>query len=228
MTNALPHNRITNLSVWSGSKQIINDLNFELHANNIYVVLGPGGSGKSVLTKLLTNQNTLGSLRVEGNILNSIGDYAHMRQDVKEPALSLKDHLKFNDPFSYVRKLWGNGEVSKHLKEHFETPVNKLPAELVKPVQLTFSMQNASESQWLFFDEPEVNSDSNMTAIAEVIKSLKKDRVIIVNTHHIAFARQLADYILLIIYGQPKFFGPAKEFYNSPETVIQNVLNYGI
>jgi len=230
MIKVLPYNKITGLTVTRGSKRVINGLSLEFLPGQIHVILGPGGSGKTTLLKLLTNQKGLESFEVEGKILQTVDKYIHMTQYIDKPSDSLNNKIKDDESSLYVKQLWGdqNQVVVKRLFDHLDTPMDVLPKELIKLAQFTYSMQKASTSEWLFFDEPEVNTGDYMTNIAAVINSYRKGRIIIVNTHNIEFARLLADRILLLVYGEPKFVGPSEEFFNSEDPMIQNVLKFGI
>ena len=104
-----------------------------------------------------------------------------------------------------------------------------------KPAELSGGQQQrvaivraiAIKPRFLLFDEPTSALDPEMTAeVLEIIEELRHEgRDLIMATHHIGFARQVADYCLFVSDGAVAEAGPAHELFSHPRTpALRNFL----
>jgi len=105
----------------------------------------------------------------------------------------------------------------------------KKPAELSGGQQQRVAIVRAIaiRPRFLLFDEPTSALDPEMTAeVLEVIEELRGEgRDLIMATHHIGFARRVADHCLFVSGGAVMEAGPANELFNRPRTAeLRNFL----
>ena len=91
----------------------------------------------------------------------------------------------------------------------------------------------AIKPRFLLFDEPTSALDPEMTAeVLEIIEELRSEgRDLIMATHHIGFARRVADHCLFVSDGAVTEAGPAAEMFAHPGTAtlqsfLAKVLKY--
>jgi polar amino acid transport system ATP-binding protein len=122
-------------------------------------------------------------------------------------------------------------EHAMSLLERFQLSLHaaKKPAELSGGQQQRVAIVRAIaiKPRFLLFDEPTSALDPEMTAeVLEVIEELRHEgRDLIMATHHIGFARQVADHCLFVSGGAVVEAGPAAELFSQPRTAaLQNFL----
>jgi len=122
-------------------------------------------------------------------------------------------------------------EQAMALLERFQLAPHaaKKPAELSGGQQQRVAIVRAIaiKPRFLLFDEPTSALDPEMTAeVLEIIEELRHEgRDLIMATHHIGFARRVADYCLFVCDGAVAEAGPAAELFSRPQTAaLQNFL----
>ena len=69
--------KTTNLNVYYGDKQALNDVNLEIHSKEVTALIGPSGCGKSTYIRCINRMNDVidicrvtGSIEIDGNEIN--------------------------------------------------------------------------------------------------------------------------------------------------------------
>jgi polar amino acid transport system ATP-binding protein len=101
---------------------------------------------------------------------------------------------------------------------------HKRPAELSggQRQRVAIARAIAIKPQVVLLDEPTSALDPEMTAeVLELIEELKREgRDLLLVTHEMGFARQLADRVALLAEGRIAEFGPPQQIFDAPESPI--------
>lgn len=227
--------QISHLTKSFGTRRVLNDVTFDVSPSEIVFVLGKSGVGKSVLLKHIVGilEADSGEIRVEDNKVTS--DPQELKEIRKTcgmvfqfPALidsitvlenlklGLRGHRKIETEEGMNKKALG----TLKLCGLSESILHKNPSELSFTMQKRVSVARALalDPKFLLFDEPTTGLDPVLTAQTnELIVSLSEiSKVgIIVVSHDMASAIQIAHKIILLEEGRIVFCGDAKMFRNS-------------
>jgi ABC-2 type transport system ATP-binding protein len=215
---------IENLSKRFGEQWAVRDLNLELTPGEIFVLLGPNGAGKTTTLKLIA-----------GLLVPSSGSVSINGIDIRKDALGAKQSIGFvpDEPFIYP-KLTGREFINLVAsiygveKRTYHERINELRARLEigewidQPAE-TYShgmKQKIIMCQLLLHDpllimvdEPLVGLDPKISiTIRRIFQDLKnRNRTLLVSTHTLSFARDIASRIGIINHGTLKFTGTFDE-----------------
>jgi polar amino acid transport system ATP-binding protein len=244
MSSTNPILKVSHLRKSFGSTQVLKDISFDLNAGEVLSIIGPSGSGKSTLLRCITQLETIGQgfVSVDGKemILSNTGNSAKYAASsvLREIRLStglvfqnfnLFPHLTVlqNITLAPVRVLNMERTVARNLglellsQMGLEDKAKAYPCELSGGQQQRVSIARALalNPKILFFDEPTSALDPELTGeILKVIKKLaEKKMTMVIVTHEMAFARDVADKVLfmdqgvVVEQGAPSFvFGESK------------------
>ena len=207
-----------------GDLHVLKDISFDLKAGEVLSIIGPSGSGKSTLLRCLTQLETIdgGEVQVAGMNLVVPGSnpvkYAPAKT-LREIRLStglvfqnfnLFPHLTVlqNLCLAPVRVL-GNDRKEARAKGRsllkrmgLEGKEKAYPCELSGGQQQRVSIARAlaMNPKILFFDEPTSALDPELTGeVLKIIKKLAEDKMtMVIVTHEMAFARDVADKVIFM------------------------------
>jgi len=223
-----------------GSTEVLHDINLEIRPGEIFCLMGPSGSGKSVLLKHLAGLEYATS----GQVL--LGKY-----DAADPDTRNKVHLAlvfqagalFNSLTVYdnlalyprEHKLYDESEIQERVMHalkilSLEKALNKFPSELSGGMKKRVAIARAlvMEPQIMVYDEPTSELDPVMSAtISEIIATLRKETEVttIVVTHDRALALSIADRIAIIMDGKIIAQGVPDEITKSSNPAVTSFLN---
>ena len=226
-----------------GSSKVLNGLTVNFVDNAITTVLGPSGTGKSVLLKHIVGllQPDQGEIRVFGeNIWNvSEADRFELRKRFgvlfQDGALFGSMNLYDNVAFP-LRKHTDKSEdeiheiVMAHLAEvGLERATKKAPNEISGGMRKRagFARALVMRPDVVLFDEPDSGLDPVRTKLlCNLISEVHKEHggTYIVITHDIASARTLSDYIGMLWQGKLAHYGEAEEAFNSDDPFVRQFL----
>ncbi|XP_063687422.1 ATP-binding cassette sub-family A member 2-like [Bolinopsis microptera] len=203
----------------------LHSTDIQLAEGEITVLLGPNGSGKSTLLAMVAGyiRPTEGEITVCGINLNSnkrvrsaqkLISYMPQNEPLQED-LTVAEHLTY---FATLRGL-SKREVSVHKQETLHllglTPLSDFKAGTLSGGQkrkLSLAIALISDCSVLVLDEPMAGMDiENRALICSVLERIKKTCTIVICTHHVDSAVQIADRIAIILnnklhcYGTPAF-----------------------
>ena len=235
--------RVEGLTKSFGRQTIFEDVSLTIPAGEISVMLGPSGTGKSVFLKHL-----VGLLKPNrGHIYVGGKDVAHIHERELYEVRKLFGVL-FQDG-----ALFGSMTVYDNtafpLREHTRKPeaeirhivMEKLDlvglrgAELKFPGEISGGMRKRAglaralvlDPKIILFDEPDSGLDPVRTAfLNELVLDLKAQTgaTMIIVTHHIPSAAQIADYIGLLFRRRLVSFGPKENMFTSKDPVVKQFL----
>lgn len=223
---------IKNLSKKFENHVVLNDINLEVQDGKIVVIIGPSGSGKSTLLRCvnLLERPYAGSIEIDGLKI----DYANV--DKKQTRqLRLKSAMVFQNYNLFANKnaIENVAEaliVTRGVKkeEAFKIARQKLaqmglehkaksyPHELSGGQQQRVAIARALaiNPKVMLFDEP--TSALDVELVAEVLDAIKsiKDRTMLIVTHELEFAREIADEIIFLANSNIIYRGKPDEFFS--------------
>jgi polar amino acid transport system ATP-binding protein len=229
---------VTGLSKSFGCLRVLNGLSFTVKRGEVVAVIGPSGSGKSTLLRCVTHLELVdgGSISLDGSDLVRDGRYASPEEQRR---ICLKMGLVFQNfnlfpHFSVLRNIT---EAQIYvLRRKKEDALNRAKILLEKmglsekeaayPFELSGGQQQrvsiaralALDPEVLFFDEPTSALDPELTGeILRVIRRLAVEHMtMVIVTHEIPFAREVADRVLFMDGGAFIEEGPPAEVIDRP------------
>jgi ABC-type polar amino acid transport system ATPase subunit len=226
---------IVNLSKWFGKFRVLDNINEVIRRSQVVVVCGPSGSGKSTLCKCLNGLEEFqeGDVIIDGiSLKNSATDLIKLRQRIGMvfQRFELYPHMSALENITLapmkVKKLT-RGEAEKKamaLLERVGIPeqANKYPGNLSGGQQQRVAIARAlaMEPEIMLFDEPTSALDPEMIKeVLDVMIALAKSGMtMIVVTHEMGFAKEVADEIIFMDQGRIIERATDKNFFANPQT----------
>ena len=226
---------IVNLSKWFGKFRVLDNINEVIRRSQVVVVCGPSGSGKSTLCKCLNGLEEFqeGDVIIDGiSLKNSATDLIKLRQRISMvfQRFELYPHMSALENITLapmkVKKLT-RGEAEKKamaLLERVGIPeqANKYPGNLSGGQQQRVAIARAlaMEPEIMLFDEPTSALDPEMIKeVLDVMIALAKSGMtMIVVTHEMGFAKEVADEIIFMDQGRIIERATDKNFFANPQT----------
>jgi phospholipid/cholesterol/gamma-HCH transport system ATP-binding protein len=227
-----------------GRTTILNGLNFGIPDNQISMILGPSGTGKSVCIKHMVGllYPDEGDVLVHGeSVPNMVDDELfEMRKKFgvlfQDGALFGSMNVLDNTAFP-LRQHTDKGEEEileichRRLREvGLQGALDKMPNELSGGMRKRagFARALVLDPDIVLFDEPDSGLDPVRTALlCELIQEVHAENggAYVVITHDIMSARRVADYIAVLWKGRIVESGPASELFNSPNQFVRQFLS---
>jgi polar amino acid transport system ATP-binding protein len=231
--------RVERISKSFGKNEVLKNISFTVNQGEVVAIIGPSGSGKSTLLRCITHLELVeaGSITLTGKSMVKNGVYLHAEQ-LRE--ICLKVGLVFQNfnlfpHFSVMRNITeAQIHVLKRKKAEAEDRAVKLlekmglrdkanayPCELSGGQQQRVSIARALalDPEVLFFDEPTSALDPELTGdILKVIRALASEKMtMVIVTHEIPFAREVADRVLFMDSGAFVEEGSAVNVIDNPQ-----------
>ena len=233
---------IKNLFKKFENKIILNDLSFKISRGKSIGVMGPSGTGKSILLKCilgLTEYN--GEILYNGKILKKQNrDFLYNNSGMLFQGGALFDSLNVWQNISFKRINSSNSYSKREsiaaaremLKEvELETEIlNNMPSELSGGMQKRVALARAivNKPSILFFDEPTTGLDPLTTkAINKLIINLinKKNVTSLIISHDPLSIQKICDEVIFLTDGKIEWHGSVKEMSNSKHKMLRDYLN---
>jgi ABC-type polar amino acid transport system ATPase subunit len=218
---------------WFGQHHVLRDLDLRVETGEVVVVLGPSGSGKSTLVRCVNRLEPIqsGELLVDGiHVEDPRTDIRAVRENVGMvfQAFNLYPHMTVLENVTlapvHVRGV-PRAEAERTARELLAR-VGIGEKEGDYPRNLSGGQQQrvaiartlAMQPKILLFDEPTSALDPEMIKeVLDVMKALaEQGYTMIVVTHEMGFARQVADRVLFMDEGRIVESGPPQEFFEAP------------
>jgi len=227
--------QVENVSKWFGDFQALKDINLEVSLKEKIVVCGPSGSGKSTLIRCINRleEHQKGKIVVDGiELSENTKNIEQIRAEVGMvfQQFNLFPHLSILDNCAlapiWVRKMPKKQAEELALRELEKVQISdqakKFPGQLSGGQQQRAAIARAlcMEPKIMLFDEPTSALDPEM--IKEVLDAMvnlaKAGMTMIVVTHEMGFAKEVADSVIFMDEGMIVEKAPTKEFFANPKS----------
>lgn len=225
----------SNVNKWFGDLHVLRDINLSVEAGEVLVVCGPSGSGKSTLIRCINRLEQIqkGDLIVDGmNVHNRKTNMTELRAEIGFI------FQQFN-LYPHMTALGNVTLAPTKVRKIKKDEADKLGREILKrvglgdkvdsyPEQLSGGQQQrvaiarglCMSPKIMLFDEPTSALDPEMiNEVLDVMVNLAKEGMtMIVVTHEMGFAREVAKRILFMDEGQIVEIAPPEEFFTKPKS----------
>ncbi len=224
---------MTGVNKWFGAFHVLRDIDLTVARKERIVICGPSGSGKSTLIRCINRleEHQSGRIVVDGIELTSdLRSIDAVRADAGMvfQQFNLFPHLSVLENCT-LAQIWVRGRPKAEAEEvamKFLTRVripeqaNKYPAQLSGGQQQRVAIARAlcMNPKIMLFDEPTSALDPEMIKeVLDTIRSLADDGMtMLIVTHEMGFARQVADRIIFMDEGQIIEANRPEEFFSNP------------
>lgn len=233
----------SHVSMWFGERKVLDNVSFSVNRGETLCILGRSGVGKSVSLRILMGflKPQVGSIRVDGEEINTFTE-EQMNAVRKRVTMvfqngALFDSMTVRENVAFPLRERGGQEEDQILQvvDRLLTLVGADDAADVLPASLSTGRKRAvaiaralaSQPEIVLYDEPTTMVDPIIARrLGGLIQRLKQQLgfTAIVVTHDMRFAERLADTVLFLHEGRAAFFGPLKQFLESPDPNIQQFL----
>jgi polar amino acid transport system ATP-binding protein len=213
--------------------QALVDVSLNVEAGEVVVVIGPSGSGKSTFLRCLNHLEsaTKGRILIDGvDILNSKTNINKVREEVGMvfQSFNLFPHKTVLENVTLaqlvVRKRSKEAATEKAMallkKVGIVDKISNYPDQLSGGQQQRVAIARAlaMEPKIMLFDEPTSALDPEMIGeVLDVMKTLAKEGMtMVVVTHEMGFAREVADRVIFMDGGAVVEVGTPDHFFKNP------------
>ena len=229
----MPIVEIKNVQKHFGTNEVLDDISFDVEKGDVVCLIGPSGSGKSTMLRCINLLESIdkGQIIVLGQDINQISDINAYRQKVGMvfQQFNLFNNMNVIDNciLAQVKVLKRNKEEARQIarnnlqKVGMGDFINAYPATLSGGQKQRVAIARALcvDPEILLFDEPTSALDPEMVGeVLNVIKDLAdEDMTMIIVTHEMAFARDVADKVVFMDSGIILEEGKPAQIFNDPQ-----------
>ena len=219
-----------------GATHVLKGIDLDIAEGEVVVILGASGSGKSTLIRCMNGLENYssGSINIDGLSLHPTHTKLDTLKEIRREAgmvfqqFNLFPHLTVLENVALaprkVRKLaradaeaLAKDKLSRvHIAEH----AHKYPSQLSGGQQqrVAIARSLAMEPKVMLFDEPTSALDPEMVSeVLDVMRDLAKSGMtMVIVTHEMGFAREVADRVIYVHGGVILEQGPPKQIFESP------------
>ena len=226
-----------------GRLAVLGGVNLEVGRGEVVVLIGPSGSGKTTLLRCINHLETLdgGRIEVDGELIGYRETNGRLREDSEREVARKRAAIgmvfqRFN-LFPHLTALGNVIEAPIHVRKLARAEAEELGRTLlakvgladkldVHPARLSGGQQQriaiaralAMEPKLMLFDEPTSALDPELVGeVLDVMRSLADEGMtMIVVTHEMGFAREVADSVVFIDGGSVVEEGTPEELFDGP------------
>ena len=239
MSKRHPHNvpmiEFINVNKWFGEFHVLRDINLTVRKGEKVVVCGPSGSGKSTMIRCINRleAHQEGTIRVVGTeMTDDLRNIETIRRDVGMvfqsfnvfPHLTVMDNLTIGPIYVLKMPEKEAQERAMELLERIKIPeqAHKYPGQLSGGQQQRVAIARAliMRPKIMLFDEPTSALDPEMiNEVLDVMVELAQEGMtMLVITHEMGFARQVADLMVFMDEGEIVETAPPEKFFTNPKS----------
>ncbi len=216
-----------------GTFQALKDINLKVGLQEVVVVIGPSGSGKSTMIRCINRleEHDAGRIVVDGiELTRDIRNIQEVRRETGMvfQQFNLFPHLSVIDNVTLAPRQVRHmpkaeaERLAMELLERVQIPeqARKYPGQLSGGQQqrVAIARSLAMRPKVMLFDEPTSALDPEMIGeVLDVMKDLARGGMtMIVVTHEMGFAREVADRVVFMAEGEIVEVGTPEHFFTNP------------
>lgn len=233
--------RIEMLNKWFGDHHVLKNISLQIAAGETYSIIGPSGTGKSILLRHIIRLDTPDSGEIYVNDEPIFGKPSQHRQDYRCSMVfqssALFNSLSVGDNVGlWMRehRVWPENQIRAIIAEKLaivglagkeSLHTSELSGGMKKRVAIARSL--AMEPQLVLYDEPTAELDPVTTdELAETILALRKTsgNTTVIVTHDLNFALYLSDRIAMMHQGEIVEIGTPAQIRASRDPIVQRFI----
>ncbi|MAU10414.1 MAG: amino acid ABC transporter ATP-binding protein [Anaerolineaceae bacterium] len=222
---------VEKINKWFGDFHVLRDVSLSIAPQEVVVIIGPSGSGKSTFIRCINRleEHQEGLIQVDGiELSHDVRNVAEIRRETGMvfQQFNLFPHMTVQDNVTLAPmkvRHWSKDQAEKKAMELLNRvgipeQAKKYPGQLSGGQQQRVAIARAlaMEPNIMLFDEPTSALDPEM--IKEVLDVMKElalsGMTMIVVTHEMGFAREVADRIIFMDHGRIVEQGPPEHFFD--------------
>ncbi|WP_066296448.1 amino acid ABC transporter ATP-binding protein [Bacillus sp. FJAT-29937] len=230
---------VSNLKKSFGHLNVLKQITFDVQKNDVIAVIGPSGSGKSTMLRSLIHLEKIdgGSICIDGDYLVKNGVYSKPQELSRITSkmgmvfqhFNLFPHLTVRENLEIAPKMVKKesaGSLQKRSMEILEKigladKAGVYPGNLSGGQKQRVAIARAlmMEPEILLFDEPTSALDPELTGeVLQVMKKLAEEQMtMIVVTHEMGFAKEVANQVLFMDNGEIAESGHPDQLFSNPQ-----------
>lgn len=228
---------LSQVNKYFGKLHVMQDIDLSVNAGEVVVIIGGSGSGKSTLIRCMNGLEPFqsGSIDIDGKTLKPNGTSQQLLQAVRTEVgmvfqqFNLFPHLTIRENITLApRQVRGYSkqkanQTAEKLLERvgISDQIDKYPSQLSGGQQqrVAIARSLAMEPRLMLFDEPTSALDPEMISeVLDVMRELAKEGMtMVVVTHEMGFAREVADRVIFVHQGQIVEQGPPHTIFDNPQ-----------
>jgi len=219
---------------WFGDFHVLRGISLTMQKGEVVVICGPSGSGKSTFIRTINRleEHQRGQIIVDGiELTHDLRNIEAIRREVGMvfqqfnlfPHLTVMQNITLAPVWVLKMKKSEAQEIAMQLLERVGIPeqANKYPGQLSGGQQqrVVIARALAMTPKIMLFDEPTSALDPEMIKeVLDVMKELARSGMtMIVVTHEMGFAREVADRIIFFDFGQLIEKNTPEAFFHNPQ-----------
>lgn len=203
-----------------GAQQVLKDVSLTIPEGQVLGLLGPNGAGKSTLMKIL-----IGLWKADSGMVSTPPRIGYLPENNPlYEEMYVIEYLRFMAQMTQI----GNWklEIEDLIDRVGLTPeCHKHIRELSKGYRQRVGLAQAllGDPELLILDEPTTGLDPNqLVEIRSLIRSLGKDRTVILSTHIMQEVREMCDRVVILDHGEIKADKPINEIIDLEQLFIDS------
>ncbi|MBR1476497.1 MAG: amino acid ABC transporter ATP-binding protein [Lachnospiraceae bacterium] len=225
--------KLENVNKYFGDLHVLKNVNLEVKEGEKLVIIGPSGSGKSTTVRCMNflEEPTSGHVYIDGKELTSKNKVKLIRENMSMvfQSFNLYPHMTVlkNLTLAPIKLHHKTRSEAEELAMHYLDVVGLRDKANVYPTTLSGGQQQriaiaralCAQTKIILFDEPTsaLDPETIQEVLDVMIKLAAENITMVVVTHEMGFARQVADRVVFMADGQILESGTPEHFFTSPD-----------
>lgn len=226
--------KVEHLKKSFGDLEVLKDLNAEVQEGEVICIIGPSGSGKSTFLRCLNNLEEI----TGGKVIIDDRDLTDPSQNINKIRENIGMVFQHFNLFPHITVIENIMLAPKELKDESDEEIRNRALSLLETVGLAEKADDypkslsggqkqrvaiaralAMQPDIMLFDEPTSALDPEMVGdVLEVMQKLAREGMtMLVVTHEMGFAKEVADRVIFMDGGYIVEEGPPEQLFNHPQ-----------